>query len=69
MGNGGKWEGGGVRGLANRRESAISWTPLSSSCEQISDERSWDMAGLHKHKNHAVVTHANGLVLTWDISH
>lgn len=57
-GKGGEWE------CANRRESVISRTLLSPSCGQNSDERSRDMAGLNKHRNQAVVTHATGLVLT-----
>lgn len=62
-------KGGSGKGCANRRESVICRTLLSSTCGQISDERSRDMAGLNKHGNQAVVTHASGLVLTWDISH
>lgn len=37
---------------------------LSSSCEQISDERSRDMAALNKQRDQAVVVYASGLVLT-----
>lgn len=61
--------GEGVEEHASRRESAISRTLLFSSCEQISDEKSADMVGLNKHSNQPVVTHASGLVLTWDVSH
>lgn len=68
-----RWEkagrGKGVKEHASRRESAISRTLLSSSCGQISDERSADMVGLNKHRNQTVVTHAGGLVLTRDVSH
>lgn len=53
------------RGGAHRRESAISWTSLSSSCGQSSDERSRDMAGLNKHR----ATHAFDPGLTRGISH
>lgn len=59
----------GVWAYANRRESVISDVPLSSLCGEISDERSRDMAGLNKHRNQPVVTHAIGLFLTRDISH
>lgn len=62
-------KGGSGKGCANRRVSIICRTPLSSSCGKISDEWNRDMAGLNKHRNQAAVTHACGLVLTWDISH
>lgn len=52
-------------GGANRRESAISWTWLSPSCGQSSDERSGDTAGLNKH----AAAHVFDPGLTWGISH
>ena len=60
----GKRGEGGVSECANRWESAISQTPLSSLCGQISEERSRDMAALNKQRSQALVTHASGLVLT-----
>lgn len=56
--------GKGSRESANRRESIISQAALSSSCGQISNERSRDMVGLNKHRSQAAVIHASGLILT-----